>query len=125
MSKAVIFPDTRAIALGEQVMCWSEATEEGFRCAFGWNIKDFAASAGDQIAFYDNCVMMSAKGFTGVMVFMTPNPNFVKDLRTVQRAWRKKRAERQLAVMMALHERLGQMSMLSNLDEGLARMCCP
>ena len=136
MSIPVIFPLSRAFALGDSVYCWSEYMEREFLQDVHRSIKDVVLEAsgvggrlepknwmiGDMVVA--SGISMQTAQSLGMFLTMVRHRNVIKCMRTVQRRWRDtKQRERWLVVMMGLHPRLGQNSRLFNLEAGVIRMC--
>ena len=140
MVAPVLFPDVRAFALGETVFRWSAGVDREFLRHFRVSVRDFVGGAGGTggkiraILLWnaavtpmvlETMIIMRSAQTMDIFVVMERRHDVVRIVRTVQRLWREhiRRRPRWLAVMMALHPRLGENSPLFGLDAGVVREC--
>lgn len=136
----VIFPNTNAFALRENVFCWTDGVDREFSRRFRVSVKDFVGMTMDMDgklkAIYlwnanvtpmtlETMVIMRSAHTMDAFVVMKRHQNVIHCMRTVQRLWRAwvRRREVWLTVMMALHPRLGKESWLFELDAGVMQIC--
>ena len=134
MIPLVIFPTVRAFALRENVFTWTNHVDNHFVLSYGMTIKEFLRMAADDavgritpvyllrpsLDSLNTMLLMRTAQIMNVFLIADRRHNIVRCMRVVQRLWRARR--RRLAVMMALHPRLGAGSALFQLDADVLRM---
>ena len=136
MTPLIISPTIRAFALRENVFTWNDRVDKHFFFSYGIAAKDFLRMAADDavgrikpvyllrpsLDSLNTMLLMRSAQIMNVFLIAERHHNVMRCVRAVQRLWRARRESRRLAVMMALHPRLGAGSLLFHLDAGVIRM---